>query len=148
MNVDGKQNLERILEAAIVISWNDLVQDAQIGVIHVEYGFVPAGTLDYLKIWSSLTRGHWLLACEYWMSESVFHGTGVHFDNGYQSEGLAHILDSVMQHQNLFELPSNLGRQGLLQISTPTEAETAAATAVVAEAVDHLGSPLAEPAMA
>ena len=148
MNVDGKQNLERILEAAIVISWNDLVQDAQIGVIHVEYGFVPAGTLDYLKIWSSLTRGHWLLACEYWMSESVFHGTGVHFDNGYQSEGLAHILDSVMQHQNLFELPSNLGRQGLLQISTPTEAETAEATAVVAEAVDHLGSPLAEPAMA
>jgi hypothetical protein len=146
--VDGKHNLERILEAAIVMSWNDLVHDAQIGLMHVEYGFIPAGTLDYLKVWSSLTRGHWLLACEYWMSESVFHGTGVHFDNGYQSEGLAHTLDSVMQHQNSFELPSNLGRQGLLQISTPTEAETAAATALVTNAIGHLGSRLAEPAVA
>jgi hypothetical protein len=146
--VDGKQNLERILEAAIVMSWNDLVHDAQIGLMHVEYGFIPAGTLDYLKVWSSLTRGHWLLACEYWMSESVFHGTGVHFDNGYQSEGLAHTLDSVMQHQNSFELPSNLGRQGLLQISTPAEAETAAATALVTNAIGHLGSRLAEPAVA
>lgn len=146
--MDGKQNLDRVLEAAIVMSWNDLVHDAQIGLIHVEYGFVPAGTLDYLKVWSSLTRGHWLLACEYWMSQSVFHGTGIRFDNGYQSESLAHILDSVMQHQNSFELPLNLGRQGLLQISTPTEAETAAATALVTEAVDHLGSPLAEPAVA
>src|SRR5450759_4580856 len=66
MKSDEKQSLERILESAIVVSWPDLIGEAQTGLIHIEYGFAPTGTLDYLKVWSSLTRGHWLLACEYW----------------------------------------------------------------------------------
>ena len=117
-------------------------------MIHIEYGFAPGGTLDYLKVWSSLTRGHWLLACEYWMSPSTFHGTGISFDNGYQSEGLAHTLGFVMQHQDAFLLPQNLGRQGLLQISTPTVEESTAATVSVNHAFDRLGSTLAEPTLA
>ncbi len=76
MKPDEKQSLERILESAIVVSWPDLIGEAQTGLIHIEYGFAPTGTLYYLKVWSSLTRGHWLLACEYWMSASTFHGTG------------------------------------------------------------------------
>ncbi len=104
--------------------------------------------MDYLKVWSSLTRGHWLLACEYWMSPSTFHGTGITFDNGYQSEGLAHVLGFVMQHQDAFLLPQNLGRQGLLQISTPTLEESTVATVSVKHAFDRLGSALAEPAVA
>jgi hypothetical protein len=106
------------------------------------------GTLDYVKFWSSITRGRWLLACEYWMSTSNFHDAGVHFDNGYQSDGLAHILESVMQNQSAFSLPTSLGRLGLLQISAPTQEESAAAAAAVHEALDHLGSTLAEPALA
>src|SRR5947208_14977382 len=82
------QSLERILESAILVSWADLMRGAQTGLIHIEYGFAAGGTLDYLQVWSSVTRGHWLLACGYWMSASRFHGTGVHFDNKYQSEGL------------------------------------------------------------
>jgi len=85
-------------------------------------------------LWSSVTRGHWLLACEYWMSPSTFHQTGVHFDNGYRSECLAHTLEFVMQHQNSFVLPQNRGRQGLLQILTPTEQESAAAAVSVNQA--------------
>src|SRR5450631_1644126 len=131
MDSNGNPDLERTLESAIVVSWADLVHEDQIGLIHIEYGFAPSGTLDYLKVWSSLTRGHWLLACEYWMSASTFHGTGVRFDNGYQSEGLAHILEFVMPHQSEFNLPVNRGRQGLLQISTPTQDETAAASDLV-----------------
>jgi len=148
MNPSENPNLERTLESAIVVSWTDLVHDAQAGVIHIEYGFAPTGTLDYLKVWSSLTRGHWLLACEYWMSASTFHGTGVTFDNGYESEGLAHILEFAMQHQSSFLLPANLGRQGLLQISTPTVEQILAATALVNRALDVHGSPLAEPVLA
>jgi hypothetical protein len=83
-----------------------------------------------------------------WMSTSTFHGTGISFDNGYQSEGLAHILGFVMQHQDAFVLPPNLGRQGLLQISTPTLEESTAATVSVNHAFDCLGSVLAEPALA
>lgn len=145
---NGTQNLEQILESAIVVSWTDLMRGTRAGLIHIEYGFAPDATLDYLKVWSSLTRGHWLLACEYWMSDSTFHSTGVRFENGYKSDALAHILESVMQHQNSFVLPPNLGRQGLLQISTPTAEESAEAAALVDVAFDRVASPLAEPAIA
>jgi hypothetical protein len=148
MKPDEKQSLDRILESAIVVSWDDLMRDAQTGLIHVEYSFAPSGTLDFLKVWSSLTRGHWLLACEYWMSASTFHGTGVRFDNGYESEGLAHILEFVMQRQSEFDLPPNRGRQGLLQISTPTPEEIVAAAELIHGTCDDLGADLAEPALA
>jgi hypothetical protein len=64
-----------------------------------------------------------------------------------QSEGLAHILEFVVQHQNSFVFPQNLGRQGLFQISTPTEGNTAAAT-LVNQAFDLPESALAEPVLA
>jgi hypothetical protein len=143
-NVDATQSLDRALECAIVVSWPELTHGAQTGLIHVEYGFAPSGTLDYLKVWSSIARGHWLLACEYWTSANSFHSTGVRFDNEYESEGLAHILEFVMQHQNSFVLPPNLGRQGLLQISMPTAEETAAAAALINEVFDRLTSTISE----
>jgi hypothetical protein len=138
MNPNG--NLERILESAVVIAWADLTRATPTGVIHIEYGFADGGTLDYLKVWSSLSRGHWLLACQYWMSANTFHSAGVGFENGYKSEGLAHNLDIAMQHQNSFVLPPNLGRQGLLQVSPPTPEESAAAVATVGVAFDRLAS--------
>lgn len=118
---------------------------AQTGLIHVEYAFAPTGSLDYLKVWSSTTRGHWFLAGEYWMSESTFHSTGIRFDNGYESEDLAHILEFVMRHQSEFGLATDRGRQGLLQISTPTQEESAAAGELVHEALHRPGVALAEP---
>jgi len=148
MKSEVNQSLERTLESAVIVSWADLMHDAPTGLIHIEYGFAPSGTLDYLKVWSSLTRGHWLLACEYWMSESAFHGAGVRFDNGYESEGLSNILERVMQHQTSFVVPENLGRQGLLQIPTPTEEDRSAAGEWIRDAFDRLGSALAEPALA
>jgi hypothetical protein len=82
------------------------------------------------------------------MSETTFHGAGVRFDNGYESEGLAHILELVMRHQSEFALPTNLGRQGLLQIATPTQQESVAAGELVRDSLDRLGSAVAEPALA
>jgi hypothetical protein len=142
------QSLEQVLESAIVVSWADLMRGAQNGLIHIEYCFASSGTLDYLQVWSSITRGHWLLACEYWMSPSEFHGAGVHFENGYQSEGLAQILESVMRHQTAFSLPADLGRQGLLQVTTPTQDESSTAAASVSEAFDCVSSALVEPVLA
>ena len=74
-----------------------------------------------------------------------FHATG---DDGYQSDGLARILESVMQQQTAFSLPADLGRQGLLQISTPTQEESTAAATVVSEAHGRISSVFAEPALA
>jgi signal transduction histidine kinase len=94
------------------------------GLIHIEYGFAPSGTLDYLQVWSSINRGYWLLACSYWMSASQLHDPGIHFENEFQSQGLADILAVVMQHQSAFDLPPNLGRKGLLQITKRLTEET------------------------
>jgi hypothetical protein len=148
MKPEEGQSLEQVLKSAVVVSWADLMRGAPSSLIHIQYGFAPGGTLDYLQIWSSITRGHWLLACAYWMSGTTFHEAGAHFDNGYQSEGLARVLESVMQHQAAFSLPADLGRQGLLQIATPTEEESAAAAASITDALDRVGSVLAEPAVA
>jgi hypothetical protein len=147
VKLDQPQSLERILESAIIVSWKDLMRGAAGGLIHIEYNFAPDATLESLKVWSSITRGQWLLACEYWMSASTFHGTGIHFLNGYHSQRLANILEFVMQHQTAFSLPANLGRQGLLQIATPTEEESVAA-ASIEEALDHDGRVVDQPAAA
>ena len=148
MKQQEDQNLDLVLESAVVVSWADLIQSAPTALIHLEYDFAANGTLDYVRVWSSLTRGHWLLACEYWMSASRFHSTGIHFENGYRSEGLAHILESVMQHQSAFSLPADLGRQGLLQIQSPTEEEGKTAAASVREALYRVEAALAQTALA
>ena len=141
------RNLGQVLEAGVVASWADLMRGAQSGLVHIEYGFAPSGTLDFLQVWSAISRGHWLLVCSCWMSVSAFHQTGVYFENGYESEGLAHMLESVMQHQDDFTLPQNLGRPGLLQIPTPKDEEGPAAAALVNEICEHFGS-MAQPALA
>jgi hypothetical protein len=142
------QGLERVLESAVVVSWTDLIHGIQSGLVHIEYGLSPSGTLDDLQVWSSIRRGYWLLVCSYWMFPSELHDGGVHFDNGYQSERLAHILAVVMQHQTTFALPPNLGRRGLLQITTPTEIESTAAAASIRDASECAGSALAETLLA
>jgi hypothetical protein len=140
MTPDANQSLDEVLQSAVIVSWKDLMQENQAGLIHLEYGFTPAGTLDYLKAWSSIKPGHWLLACEYWMSASTFHGIGIRFDNGYESEGLAHILELVMQHQSSFVLPESIGRQGLLKISSPTDEQSTGAATAVDLAFNHPGT--------
>ena len=72
----------------------------------------------------------------------------VYFENGYESECLAHILESVMQHQDAFTLPQDLGRPGLLQIPRPREEESAAAAASVKEICEYFCSGLAQVALA
>jgi hypothetical protein len=148
MKTNESQTLVRILESAVIVSWTDLIRGAQGGLIHIEYGFAAGGTLDYLKFWSSISRGHWLLVGEYWMGASKSHCAGFHFENGYQPEGLSHLVESLMQHQAAFSLPVDLGRQGLLQISTPTPEERTAAVAVVKETLEPLSSLVTEPALA
>src|SRR5437667_3737072 len=133
-------NFDQLLESAVVASWADLMRGSQRGLIHVEYGFSPSGALDHLQVWSCITKGRWLLACGYQMAASDVLDTDVHFHNGYQSEGLARILELVILHQKAFALPQNLDRAGLLQIATPSQRESAAAAVSVNEALDHITS--------
>ena len=133
------RTIEQILESTVVVSWPDLMHGRS-GLVDVEYGLSPSGTLDYVQLWSSIKRGYWLLACTYRMSASKSEAAGVHFDNGYKSDSLAHNLEVVMQHQNVFDLPHNSGRQRSLQIVTPTENESKAAAVSMANAFDRFKS--------
>jgi hypothetical protein len=92
MKINENHTLEKVLESLIVASWRDLTHGADPELIHVEYSILARGTLDDLRIWSSIATGHWLLLCEYWMSASNFHDSGVHFENGCDSESLAGTL--------------------------------------------------------
>lgn len=148
MKLDAAQSLDRILESAVIVSWTDLMKDAQSGLIHLEYAFAPDSTLEYLKLWSSLTRGHWRLACEYRMSASTFHESGVHFEKGFRSDGLTQTLEFIMRHQHAFSPSPDFGRTGLLQIRVPTEAESAAAAQSLREAFCRVNSFSAEPSVA
>ena len=145
---DQNENIERILESAIVANWTDLMRRDRSGLIHIEYRVTSSGSLDYLQVWSSIKRGYWVLVCTYWMSASQSHDIGVHFDNGYESKGLAHILEVVMQHQNGFALPRHFGGQGLLLIATPTAAESETAAASLSNAFDRIKSAPTEVALA
>lgn len=129
-------NLERILESAIVVSWKDFMRGEQKGLIHIEYNLALDGTVNDLQVWSCLNRGHWLLICEYGMPTSKLYSTGIQFENKYKSENLTHILDSIMQHQTAFSLPVYHDRQGMIQISTPTEEESTQAIDLVNEALN------------
>ena len=147
MKFRENQTLEQILEFAIVAFWKDMTNGTHPELIHIEYNLAPGGTLANLSIWSSITRGHWLLVCEYWMSDSDSHSKGVRFENGYHSEGLAHVLEFVMQDQDMFALPTNLGRAGLLQVRRPTEAEIVPAAASVGAIFDHFTTAQVQPAL-
>jgi hypothetical protein len=148
MKVEPRKSLDHILECAVTDNWPALMRAAESGLIHIDYGFGPRDSIEYLKLWISTARGHWFLACEYWMSTSKFHTSGIHFENGYKSDDLAHNLEWIMQHQAAFSLPPNLGRNGLIQIQTPTEAEIAAATVSLSEALDRITDSQAESSVA
>ena len=138
MNESESQRLDRILEAAVIMSWPDLMAEGEAGLVHVEYDCGDRANIIFLQVWLSQNRGLWHLVCSYF--GSIFDQRDVRFENGYSSERLAEVLNSVMRHQDAFLTPPNLGRQGLLQIGTPSSKERSAAAALIQEALDRVGS--------
>src|SRR5579864_5834998 len=75
--------LDQILESAVVLSWKDLLPGTRTNLVHVEYRLGPGGSLEFLKIWSSITRGHQYLVCEWSPSPAANH---VDFSNDFCSK--------------------------------------------------------------
>jgi hypothetical protein len=130
--------LDRTLECAVVLSWDELMPSATSGLIHIEYRTGSDGLIDYLKIWSSTIRGYWQLVCECWMRPLWSHVIGMSFGKDYYSVDLAHMLELVMQHENDFsQIPD---RDGLIQVSPPTPEERLAAERWTREMFNQYGS--------
>jgi hypothetical protein len=87
MKPDKVQSLDRILESVVIMGWSVLMKDTKSGVLHLEYAFAPDSSLECLKLWSSIVRGHWHLACGYRMSASVLHPKGIYFEDGFRAHG-------------------------------------------------------------
>jgi hypothetical protein len=140
MALDEKLNLDKVLAAAVIASWRELMPNDEKGSIHVEYDLAADGSVGYLQIWSSVRHGYWQLVCTYQISDSGIANIGTHFENLSAIDHLANTLDTLLQHQQAFLLPPNLGRQGLLQITPPTAREAARAAAMVGEALAHVNA--------
>ncbi len=132
-----KVQMDCMLENAVVLSWEDLPHDFEPGLIHIEY--TPGVSLNYVKIWQLMAKGAWSLICEYRVSpRSAAALTPLTFSNGYHSEGLAQMLEVIMQHQGDFA-PSEGPGAGLVQVTRPSEEEKEAANTYMKHAYDRLG---------
>ena len=133
-----KAQMDRILESAVVLSWKDLLHPSQRGLIHIEYA--PGTRLPYLKIWQLTGKGEWSLVCEYWMSRGPNDSPdgGMTFRNDYHSEGLAEMLEVIMQHQDNFA-PSLKPGAGLIQVTLPKEQESLASAACMRHVYESFG---------
>lgn len=134
-----KVQMDRILESAVVLSWRDLLHVSQRGLIHIDYA--PGPSLQYLKIWQLTAKGSWSLICEYWMrqGQGATPVAGLTFSNDFHSEGLAQMLEVIMQHQDTFMTSFGRPGAGLIQVTPPTEQESLAASACMRDAYDGLG---------
>lgn len=134
-----KVQMDRILESAVVLSWRDLLHVSQRGLIHIDYA--PGPSLQYLKIWQLTAKGSWSLICEYWMrqGQGATPVAGLTFSNDFHSEGLAQMLEVIMQHQGTFMTSFGRPGAGLIQVTPPTEQESLAASACMRDAYDGLG---------
>jgi len=143
-NRSGHKNttIDRILECAVALNWNGLTQADETTAMQVEYRTGPSHSLDYLKLWSSSTRGVWNLVCEYWMQSSSGHETGATFSGREYSGDFTWMLDAIMQHQGAFLPGSSDFVEGLVQINRPTDTDFASAQADMAEAMERIGSHL------
>src|SRR5215472_10281906 len=105
MNKIECQRLDRVLEAAVIMTWPDLIAADESGFIHVEYDFGDRDNVTFLQVWLSQTGGVWRLVCSYF--GSTFDQRDIQFETDYGSERLRGVLNFVMHHQDAFLPPPN-----------------------------------------
>ncbi len=125
-------SLQRILESAVVLSWNDLMSSGE-GCIQIEFRTSGPNLVEYLKLWAcGAMRGNWSLVCE---SSGASPNTPrrMDFSNGFHSGFLSQTLEFVLANQERFPISSD-SCTSLAQIQAPTEQEIASATECVRQA--------------
>src|SRR5580698_5307128 len=119
--------VDAILADAVVLNWNDLMPQADAGLIHIEYHVEPLGSVEYMKVWASTVRGYWKLVCEHWMRWDTTQTGGLRFNNGYKSDQLGKMLEKIMQHQEIFLVEAAPGKDRMIQVQPPTDADKSVA---------------------
>lgn len=117
------QGLDQMLEAVAVAAWDDLIHAGTPGLVHIKYRLADNHSFANLQVWTSETRGRWLLVCEYSGLVSAGESAGLVFSNEYRSDLLSHFLTLVIEHQNEFAPTLELKRESLIQVQPPDEDE-------------------------
>jgi len=120
--------VDAMLADAVVLNWNDLMGKPTSGLIHIEYHVEPLGSVEYVKVWASTVRGYWKLVCEHWMRWDTKQPGGLRFNNGYKSDQLANMLETIMQHQEIFLVHAAPGKDRMIQVQPPTDADWSVAS--------------------
>ena len=126
--------IESVLESAMVLNWGDLMESSDEGLLHMEYRTGPEHFIQYLKLWSSASRGHWRLLCEYWTSDLWSHAVGLS-NNVYSTASFTRMLEFVMQHQDAFLKVVQPGHDGIVQVYPPSEKENLTAKRYMSQAL-------------
>ncbi len=128
--VDSIQ-LDAILTDAVILNWSDLMPELSSGQIHIEYHVEATGSVEFVKVWGSTIRGYWNLICEHWMRWNATHQSGLHFSNGYKSDRLAEMLDTIMQRQGALLVGAAPGKDRMIQVQPPTDDDRVAASGMM-----------------
>jgi hypothetical protein len=121
--------LDRALELALILAWEDLKRVSSPCFARVEYRCEPGTSLDYLSVWSLKAGGEQDLVCDYWTWTSSAHPSGVRFTNSYYSEPLARTLGFILRNQAQFTRRADACRDGLVLIYPPAAQERTEAAA-------------------
>lgn len=132
--------IDRIIECAVYLNWKDFAFDSSPVAVRMEYRTGPARSLKCLKLWSSVSRGHWKLVCEYWTEPNPIQRQGITFSKSYSSLGFTRMLDAIMQHQEAFSVRQTDLRDRMVQITSPDEAQCVAAKREMTEALQRITS--------
>ena len=136
----ANNRIDRMLECAVYLNWKDFASDSSPMAMRVEYRTGPTPSLKCLKLWSSVSRGHWKLVCEYWTQPNPIQQQGITFSKSYSSPGLTRMLNAIMQHQEVFSVRQTDLRDRLVQITSPHEAQCVAAKREMTEALQRITS--------
>jgi len=131
----------RILECAVLLNWKDFISDSLPVAMQLEYRTAPpTHSLECLKLWSSNSRGHWKLICQYWMQLKPTHRQGITFTESHSSAGLTRMLDTIMHHQEIFSVARIGLRDGAVLIASPDERQRAAAKRHMTQTLERITS--------
>lgn len=132
--------MERILESAVTLNWEALTTHFIPVAMQIEYRSGSEGSLAHLKLWSSTSRGHWNLVCEYRTHATATDAQGMTFTDGYSSAGLTRMLDAIMRNQQAFAVPPSDSAEGLVHIAPPSETDSIAAKHLMIEMLERTTS--------
>jgi hypothetical protein len=120
--------LDKALEFAVILAWEDLMKVAPLCSARVEYRSAPGTALDYLSVWSVDAERKQNMVCDCWTWASAAHPMGIRFNNKFQSHQLGQALDFILMNQDQFTRPADACPEGLALIYPPTGDELTEAT--------------------